>query len=142
LPNIRIQNTNLEYRDEDVILFEEGLIGFGRLRRMVLIRQESVEPFLWLAAVDDEQIGFLVIDPHLVVPEIRIDIPKEVRSRIGLLEAEAPSIFAISRITPEWTDSTVNLSSPLALCLARMRGEQFVISDSPYGVHYPLTQGE
>ena len=34
-----------EYRDEDVILFEEGLIGFPSAKRFVLIESETLSPF-------------------------------------------------------------------------------------------------
>jgi flagellar assembly factor FliW len=33
------------YRDKDVILFEEGLIGFPGAKRFILIESESLSPF-------------------------------------------------------------------------------------------------
>jgi hypothetical protein len=52
------------YRDKDVIVFEEGLVGFPSAKRFILIESASLSPFRILKCVDDPQIGFLVLDPR------------------------------------------------------------------------------
>jgi flagellar assembly factor FliW len=38
---------------DDIITFEEGLVGLSQYRRFVLIRHDSEGPFWWLQSVDE-----------------------------------------------------------------------------------------
>lgn len=138
MPTIRIQGTELPYEEADIITFEEGMIGLSRLRRMVIVRQSDIEPFLWLAAPDDPQGTFLVIEPRALFPDYAAVAPPEVASRIELREGESPLVLAIVRIAPEWTESAVNLRAPLFISASRMRGTQVVLADSSYQLNEPL----
>jgi flagellar assembly factor FliW len=137
MPTIKIQGTDLPYNDSDVIVFHEGLIGMPHLRRMVLVRQEDIAPFLWLAPLDDPRLAFLVVDPRDVYADYAPALD-EVKSRLGLAGAEAPLVLATVVVETDWSRSTVNLRAPLVLAASTMRGVQAVLADSPYRLDEPL----
>ena len=68
MPTIRIQGTDLTYEEKDIIRFDEGLIGMPHLRRMVLINQTDIAPFLLLCSLDDSQLAFLVLEAVVHFP--------------------------------------------------------------------------
>src|ERR1041385_7970535 len=113
MASIRIQGTELSYAESDIITFAEGMIGLPHLRRMVLIHQSDIEPFLWLASLDDPTVVFLVIEPHTAFPDYAPPVPEAVRASLGLAANESPLMLTIALIAAEWTESTINLRAPL-----------------------------
>lgn len=138
MSKIHIQSTDIEYAESDVITFEEGIIGLPHLRRMVVINQPEIVPFLWLASVEEPETAFLVMEPHSQFEDYEPSIPSQTRVRIGLAENEEPLLLTIVRITPEWQQTTVNLRAPLVVGPSSMRGTQLVLTESNYSVEQPL----
>ena len=138
MPKVRIQSTDIEYTDKDVITFEEGLIGLPQLRRLVVISQPEIAPFFWLASVETDEMAFLVLDPQAYLDTYTPRLPTETRMRIGLKADEEPLMLAITRITPEWHESTLNLRAPLVISTGAMRGTQPVLTETNYRLDEPL----
>ena len=65
------------YRDEDVITFDEGLVGFPACKRFVVMENEALSPFRILQSVDQRHVGFLVIDPRVIVKNYNRSIPED-----------------------------------------------------------------
>ena len=61
-----------------------GLLGFEQTKEYLLIANPDEEPFLWLQVKDDATLAFVVIDPFLVAPDYRPDIPQADVESIGL----------------------------------------------------------
>ena len=138
MPTIHIQGVDLAYEETSIITFDEGLIGFPELKRMVLVRQSSIEPFLWLASLDDASIAFLVVDPRQLFPDYLAE--SQTAAHQLPVEDEAPLVLAMVLIAPEWKESTVNLRAPLFISPSTMHGAQFALSDSPYRLDEPFPE--
>jgi flagellar assembly factor FliW len=138
MQTIHIQGTELAYDETSVVTFDEGLIGLPQLRRMVLVRQTDIEPFMWLASLEDEQTAFLVVEPLALFPDYAPHVPDDVHARLGAGRDERLLILAIVLIAPDWELSTVNLRAPLFISPGRMRGAQVVLTDSSYLAREPL----
>lgn len=125
MPTVKVHNTELSYEPSDVITFNEGLIGLPGLRQMVLVRQSSIEPFLWLASLEVQGMAFLVVDPHMVFPDYE-----------GLKtgESERPLLLALVKLESEWSETTINLRAPLVVNPTTKRGLQTILSDSNYSL--------
>lgn len=138
MSTIRIQGTELSYTESDIITFAEGMIGLPHLRRMVLIHQSDIEPFLWLASLEDPSIVFLVIESRTAFPDYAPPVSDAVRAALGLAADESPLALALALIAAEWTESTINLRAPLMVAPGTMRAAQIVLSDSAYRLNQPL----
>lgn len=138
MPKIHIQSKEIEYAERDVITFDEGLVGLPQLRRLVIISQPEIHPFLWLASVEASETAFLVLEPHAQFSDYTPSIPPQVSTRIQLEDWEEPLLLAIARITPEWQSSTLNLRAPLVIAPNAMRGAQIVLTESAYRLDEPL----
>ena len=135
--SVFIQGAELPYEEADVIHFAEGLIGMPGLRRMVLVRETGVAPFLWLASLDDKEVAFLVVEPQQLFPDFRPQAPDS-----ELFYGTGPGLrtltLALTRVAPDWRETTVNLRAPLFINPATMRGAQFVLGDERYRLDEPL----
>ena len=140
MPTIHIQGIDLDYEENSIITFDEGLIGFPELKRMVLVRQSAVEPFLWLASLDDASIAFLVIDPRSLFPGYEAELQKAVKAQQTVAKDETPLVLTMALIATEWEKSSVNLRAPLYISPSTMHGVQFALSDSPYRSDEPFPE--
>jgi flagellar assembly factor FliW len=122
------------YRDEDVILFEEGLIGFPSARRFILIESESLSPFRILKCVDNPRVGFLVLDPRLIVTTYDRSIPQEVWRSLEVSEKTDRLCLVISIIGKDPQDSTANLQAPLLVNHRKMLGRQLILTSARFSV--------
>ena len=126
------------YRDEDVILFEEGLIGFPSAKRFVLIESESLSPFRIFQCVDNPRVGFLVLDPRTIVKSYYRSIPSDAWRSLEVTEKADRLSLVVSIIGKVPQESTANLQAPLLINYRKMLGKQLILSNSRYSVTQPL----
>lgn len=126
------------YRDEDVITFDEGLVGFPACKRFVVMENEALSPFRILQCVDQRNVGFLVIDPRNIVKSYNRSIPEDAWRTVGVPEAKDRLALAISIIGDVPEDSTANLQAPLLINYKEMRGRQLILTGTRYSVTQPL----
>jgi flagellar assembly factor FliW len=126
------------YRDEDVIVFEGGLIGFPSARRFVLIASELLFPFRILKCVDNSRIGFLVLDPRTVFKTYERSIPQEAWISLQVGDKSDRLALVISIIGKNPQESTVNLQAPLLINSRKMLGKQLILATAHYSVTQPL----
>jgi len=126
------------YREEDVITFDEGLIGFPECKHFVVMENENLTPFRILQCVDRRDVGFLVLDPRILVRSYNRSIPEDAWLSLGVAESSERLALAISIIGTVPDESTANLQAPLLINYKEMKGRQFILTGSRYGVTEPL----
>jgi len=65
----------LEVTEDRVISFVQGMPGFERLKRFILIDHDQEGVFKWLQAVDDPAVAFLLTDPTSFKPGYTVPGP-------------------------------------------------------------------
>jgi flagellar assembly factor FliW len=132
MPTIQMLGEELPYEAADIITFEEGLIGLPALKRMALVQQTSIAPFLWLASLDDPEVSFLVVDPRPIFPDYTPRLPDATNICASAGDEENLLVVTIVLIAPEWQESKINLLAPLFISPSTMRGVQFILPDGSY----------
>lgn len=123
---------------QDLITFTGGLIGFEECHSFVLIPSER-DGMYWLQSTEHSPLAFLLVDPFIHVPGFGVDV-----SPFDLAEVEATSeddlaVLAIVTLPASRQEGcTVNLQGPIAFNLGKGRAKQIAISNSDYGVRYPI----
>ncbi|MBS1792359.1 MAG: flagellar assembly protein FliW [Acidobacteria bacterium] len=125
MPSITIKGYDYEYHDEEIIDFNEGLIGLPEMRHAVLIPLPDYRPFCWLASMDDEKTRFIVVNPYEIFDDYS---PAE----YAILNESETDVLAIVKIHSDWHKTTINLRAPIFINRASNRGVQLVLTESPY----------
>ncbi len=135
----------LEFPEEAIIKFEEGIIGFYDLKRWVIIENPDMQPFKWLQSVDNPKIALMVIDPHLIRSNYKMVIPAEEHWKIGLENLEKREqwlTLCVIVADKEIENSIVNLKAPILINLEERRGRQIILLNDDYDVEEPLFSKE
>jgi flagellar assembly factor FliW len=123
---------------ETVIQFAEGLIGFSDCKNFVLMENDDIAPFRRLQSMDRPEVGFLVLDPSLVVSGYHSSIPKREWESLELSSPAAGITLAICIIGPSSGESTGNLQAPLIINYEKMVGKQIILTDTLLASRHPL----
>jgi flagellar assembly factor FliW len=125
---------------DTIIRCPEGLPGFERCRRFVLVSSADLSPLQCLHGLDAPQPSFLVIDPLRVLPTYRCVLGPADRRRLDAAPDEALVWLAIVTIG-DGEQSTANLRAPVVINPRRMLGCQVMPHQSLYPVAFPLNEG-
>ncbi len=119
-----------------VVTVPDGLPGFERCRRFVIIAAPTLEPLMCLQGLDDPHPSFLAVDPRLVVSDYHLDLPPAAGHRVEALDDEPLVWLALVRLDAD--TALVNLRAPVVVNPRRMIGVQVIPGDSPYPVDHRL----
>ncbi len=117
------QYGEVEFTDENVINFKEGLLGFEDLKNYLLIKPDD-NLFYWLTSIDDPGIAFPLFGARVVDDTF----PQE----------ENYEAFGIVILNPDPLKITINLKAPVYICQDKREGFQKIIDTEKYPVHYNL----
>ncbi len=127
---------------EEVITFPSGLVGCEQWKRFRLVSEPETEPFLRLESLDDEQVGFLVVDPFVFVPDYEFRINDNDSADLRLAGASNARVLVILTIKDNPLQVTGNLLGPLVINLKEKLGKQLVLGESTYSVRHPVYVSE
>ncbi len=119
----------IEFEQENVYEFSEGLIGFEHLKRFIILTDPACEPFRWLVSVEDQDISFPILDPNVIVEDYRIELPND-KTHVAVVAALKDPV----------EQSTINLRSPILFDTAQRTARQVVLEHDFYAIHHPLVQ--
>lgn len=126
--------------DVPELRFANGLPGFPGERRFALVRWGAFEgPYSLLVDLDDHDVRFLVMPPHLFFPDYVVDLDDAVAAKVHLERAEDCLLLVIVTLTGRPEEATANLLGPVVINLATREGTQAVLAESGYSTRTPLT---
>ena len=136
----------LDFLEEDILNFAEGVPAFESLRRFLLVRKEEFAPFVFLASVDSPAIRFICVPVCLLVPDYQFELaPGEgevagLNAGVYLASSDssgAPLVLAIVTL-PVSAPATANLASPVVVNAALHLGAQLILPGTEYSHVTPL----
>jgi len=127
---------SVRVRDERVLTFPQGLLGFAAKKRFALIQPPDSGSFFWLQSTETADLAFVVTDPRLFVPDYRPPVTPDQLRVLGLTDGETAQLLVIVNKTEDRL--TGNLRGPLVIHTRKMLGLQVVLADSRFHTRFPL----
>jgi flagellar assembly factor FliW len=121
---------SFDVRDESILTFPSGLLGFPEQRRYVILDHDTEAPFKWLQSVEEPALAFVVLDPALFHPSYHVDVPADAMAEIRAGEGEDLALVVILTIPSDDPGRiTANLRGPLVISHQTKLGKQLVLSE-------------
>jgi flagellar assembly factor FliW len=128
----------IEVGAEEVVTFPQGLVGMEALRRFAVLDDARLAPCRWLQSLDDLDLAFVVVDPHLIMADYLAGISGDEALQLELEDVDDADLLAIVTVRPDPAASTVNLLAPLVINRRRRLGKQVILNESGYALRHPL----
>lgn len=109
----------IEYTNEHVFDFPDGVIGFEHLHKFIVLNDAETDPFRWLVSVEDEEFSLPILDPKFVEPLYEVTNSFE----------QGLTVAVVVSLNEPIESSTVNLRSPLLFDPNKHTGKQVVLEN-------------
>lgn len=120
----------LEVNEKEIIHFKEGLFGFEDLKEYVIFQMEDDNPLVWMQAIEDGDLAFILIRPFEFRPNYSLKLSDKDVEDIELESPDDSDIFAIVVLPEDSSKMTANLQGPIVINRVKKLGKQ-VISTNP-----------
>jgi len=131
---------NLRIEKENIITFENGILGFEDLKQFVIVDIEECLPFEWLVSVKDPLIAFPILNPTPFFTDYDpMKSIKDMKSP-GIKDTKNVEIFCTVTLGNSPSDVTINLKGPILINMKNKKGKQFVLTEDYYSLHHPLVR--
>ncbi len=111
----------IKIAEDKIIYFPEGIPGFPDIKRYILMDYKDTA-LKWLQAVDDSDVAFIVVEPHLLKPDFKISLDDTTKHLLNLVDDNDLAVLVILRRQGE--EIIANFHCPLLLNAGAMRGVQ------------------
>lgn len=123
----------VDIADEKIITLENGMIGFPELNHFALIfdeeKERKTDTIMWLQSMDDGDIAFPVMMPHIVKEDYSPNVSDELIAPLGELTEENTYILVTVTVPKKVEDFTVNLKAPIVINMDTNKGVQVIVED-------------
>ncbi len=116
--------------DSQAVLYFNGLPGFAKARRFVVMDHVETESFSWLVSVDDPDLAFVIANPWHFFPGY--DPGVSPRHLAGLEIEDAGDLEIVVLASFQGRNVTLNMSAPLLINRGSRRAAQVILDDPRY----------
>jgi len=120
----------IEAPSSNVIEFD-GLPGFPRAHRFVLLEHDRESLFRWLVCADEPELAFVVTDPRHFFPGYAPQLPASLASAET---QDSPGLAVLAIADVRAGQVHLNLAAPLVIDLEKRRATQVILEGSEYPV--------
>lgn len=130
----------VEVREDKLIQFTSGIIGFNDLERWTLIHEpdKEEEGVLWLQSIDEPEFALPVINPLIIYETYNPIIEDELLKPLGDLEEDNTFVLVTITVPRDITEMTANLKAPIVINTQTRRACQIIVENESYIVKYPI----
>jgi flagellar assembly factor FliW len=126
----------VEYNEESVMVFPDGIPAFEQERRFLALRQPINEPLVFLQSLANPNLCFATLPALSACPGYQLNMAPEDLSALGL-QCGQPAIgrdvlCLIILSLEENAPPTANLLAPIVVNLHTLSGRQAIQTDSHY----------
>jgi flagellar assembly factor FliW len=130
----------LDVEENDVIQFEDGLLGFETMRRFFIVDPADDTLILWLQSVDSPEVAFPVLEPKIFKADYKVHLSaNELRClKIDSTKNKDTLVYCILTIPDDVSKMTANLKAPIVVNTASQSGRQVVLQENEYSVKFSM----
>lgn len=129
----------VEIAEQDILTFEQGLLGLEDEKQFVLLPIDTDTPMALLQSLKHVEIGFILAYPFAFKKDYSFEISQEDREELQIEKEEDVLAYSIVTVKENFEDSTLNLLAPVIINGQKKCGKQIVLQDNKaYPLRYPL----
>ena len=121
----------IEVEEDLIITLPEGLIGFEKCTRFVVVHHDESSAFRWFQSLDEASVAFPIMEPGIFRPDYAPIISDADARFLELTTTEVPTlVFTILTIPSQDVQLiTANMLGPIVINGQTRRGKQVIAQD-------------
>lgn len=131
----------IEYQEEHVFTMVEGILGFPKSKKYIILNHQNNTIFKWLQSIDDPELAFVIVEPYLFFPDYSFDLNDDDVDILKIRSRDKVMVYTILVIPEDPKLITANLKAPVVINSDNRKGKQVALLDERYTTrHYIFAQ--
>lgn len=127
----------IEIAEENILHFDEGILGFEEIKEYGLIDNEDSEsPFCWIQAIEMPELAFALVDPFAIKKDYDFELTDEDVSSLGIDIPSQVTVFAIVVVPEDTKKISMNLKAPIIINTNNRKAAQIILNSDKYTVRH------
>jgi flagellar assembly factor FliW len=127
----------IEIDEDDIIHFPEGICGLEDIKNYVFLEKNEIDvPIVWMQAINNKHIRFVVFDPMFIVDKYQPVISDEILKKLNASSLDEIRYYVIAVVPKNIKDMTVNLKSPIVINPESKIAYQVILENPEYNVRH------
>lgn len=118
--------------ENKVIRFVQGMPGFERLRKFIILDHDEQGTFRWMQSAEDPGVAFLLTDPNAFKPDYSVPLKKSEMEKLGAESAGTLVTLVMVCVARDARELSLNLKGPVVFNAENMKAVQCVIDRDDY----------
>lgn len=133
--------SNMQYSEDEVIIFKDGIFGFPDYKKYIIIRFDNKnDSLLCLQSIDEVNIAFVMINPYKFINEYNIILSDADYADLEISEPDNILVYNICVVNDTILESTANLKCPILVNSRARLAKQIILEDNSYTFKYPFSK--
>lgn len=126
----------IDYEEDELLYFEEGLYGFDELHKYLPVPLEESDRIFILQNIEEPLISFVLMNPFMLISDYEPNPSKEDMIDLGNPKLEDISFYVICSLKADIKESTLNLKCPIAVNALTKNAKQLILEDGKYQLRH------
>ncbi len=128
----------LEVDKSDILLLNEGLLGFESLKKFFIVDPGDNTLILWLQSIENSTVAFPIIEPKIFDPNYIVKLLPADLKNLELDSVNDAKVYTVLTIPSDVTQMTANMKAPLVINNKKQLARQVVLQDSKLSVRLTM----
>ncbi|WP_108669002.1 flagellar assembly protein FliW [Peribacillus acanthi] len=128
----------IEIDENLVIHFDNGIPGLPEYKRFVLLPLSDDGVYQVLQSLDNQEIGFVVVNPFFVKPDYDITLDDKTVQQLEIENEIDVNLVSIITLRDPFNNSTLNLAAPVVVNITNRKAKQVILQNTNYSIREPL----
>jgi flagellar assembly factor FliW len=127
----------IDINEENIIDFEEGIVGFADLHKYGVIKnQDPQSPFIWIQALERPDLAFALVDPFAIKKDYDFVLEDEYVKALEIEDASQVAVYAIVVVPDDLKKMSMNLKAPVIMNTKNNKAAQVILESDQYTVRH------
>jgi flagellar assembly factor FliW len=129
---------DIEYEEDDIITFPNGIPGLDELRKFIIKPFEENDVFSILYSLENTDIGIVVTSPFNIIKNYEFELNDKDIEFLKVKDSRDIVVFNTVTLNSKVENITVNLKAPIIINIKEKLGEQIILDKQEYKIKHPL----
>lgn len=128
----------LEVNKDDVLTFKDGILGFEKQNKFIVLDTHDQTHIMWLQSTKDPEIAFPILEPEIFQPQYSAKLLPGDLNSIGVEDTNHLKMYTILTIPNNIKEISANLKAPILINLKTKEARQVVLQDNKLDIKQPI----
>lgn len=130
----------VEFRDDTIIEFSDGIIGFEDYTKFVILGNSDQSMFSWLQSVEEPGLAFVIISPYEFRLDYSLNIEDNDIEKLSATDSSQLVVYSIVVVPEDPRLMTANLQAPLIINAEKKIGRQIISNNSKHCLRHNILE--